>query len=79
LIGQAGRRLLHLVNYRAGTPVTNAVVHLLLPPGKSATSVRLLSPEHQEDQTLALHQQTDSVTFTVPIVTVYEVAVVNLQ
>ncbi len=77
LAAQDGRRLLHLVNYRSDTPVTNAVAQLLLPLGKRATSVRLLSPEHQQDQALAFRQETDSVTFTVPIVNVYEVAVVE--
>jgi hypothetical protein len=71
--------MVHLVNYRADTPVTNAIVHLAIPPGKSPTSVQLTSPEHQQIEIIAYQEQAGSLTFTVPKVNVYEVAVVEFR
>ncbi len=79
LTEQPGRRLVHLVNYRADTPVTNAAVHLMLPPGKRATSVQLTSPERQQSQTLVFQEQAGSLLFTVPEVNVYQIAVVEFR
>jgi hypothetical protein len=74
-----GRRLAHLVNYCAGAPVTNAVVRLVLPPGKRAAAVSLASPERGPMPELAFVQQANRVSFVVPRVNVYEIAVVELR
>jgi len=76
LTEQAGRRLAHLVNYRANAPVTNAAINLLLPPGKTAQTVRLTGPEHAQSIELAFEQRVDCISFNVPRVNVYEIAVV---
>ncbi len=41
--------------------------------------MNLVSPEHQQDQTLSFEQTGNSVAFTVPKVNVYEIAIVNVQ
>lgn len=78
-VDQSGRRLVHLVNYRADQPAREVRVQLRLPAGKHATSVLLASPEHAEDRTLEYQQQDGVVSFTVPEVGVYEIAVINLE
>lgn len=78
-VEQSGRRLVHLVNYHDEQPVHEIRVQLHLPAGKHATSVVLASPEHTEDRTLPYQQQDGAVSFTVPEVGVYEIAVVNLE
>ena len=79
LTEQAGRRLVHLVNYRGNETATNVVVNLVLPDRQSAKSVRLVSPEHEHNIELPFEQRDSLVTFTAPKVTVYEVAVVEVQ
>jgi hypothetical protein len=76
LTEQPNRRLVHLVNYRADTPVKDAMVRVLLRPGRAARAVTLASPEHAADITIPFHQVPEGVTFTVPSIGVYEIAVV---
>jgi hypothetical protein len=77
LTEQAGCRLVHLVNYYS--PVTNAAVNLRMPPGKAAQAVRLTSPEHAQGIDLAFEQRFDSISFNVPRVNIYEMAVVEFR
>lgn len=79
LTEQPNRRMVHLVNYRDDRPFERIRVRLALPPGKVAQEVKLASPEHDADIRLPLEQEPGEVTFTVPKVTVYEIAVVNLK
>jgi hypothetical protein len=79
LTEQAGRRLVHLVNYRSDAPVTNAGINLLLPPGKTAQAVRLTDPEHAQSIELAFEQRSDCISFSVPRINVYEVAVIEFR
>ncbi|MBM3861727.1 MAG: hypothetical protein FJ395_19050 [Verrucomicrobia bacterium] len=79
LTEQPNRRLVHLVNYNAENPVKDAVVRVALPKGRTAKSVALASPEHAADITVPFKQDTGTVTFTVPSVGVYEIAVVTLR
>lgn len=72
-----GRRLVHLINYSANAPVTNAVVKLRLPLGASVKSVQCYSPERPSYIQLNFNRQSDFVEFVVPTVGVYEVAVVE--
>jgi len=78
LTEQTDRRLVHLVNYRADTPLEDIAVRLALPRGRAVRSVRLASPERAADMPVAFVAQPDAVTFTVPAVGVYEIAVVDL-
>jgi hypothetical protein len=66
----------HLVNYRE-QPVTNVTVHLVLPCGKVAKTVRLTSPEREVITDLTFEQRAGVITFTVPLVNTYEIAVVE--
>jgi hypothetical protein len=71
---QPGRRMVHLVNYRDDGPAKQVAVKLRVPAGKQVADVRLASPEHAE-RPLEFRQHGDQVEFTVPAVTVYEIAV----
>jgi len=79
LTQQPGRRLVHLVNYRADGPARNLVVDVRLPGGATATSVSLVAPERQADRALPYKAQPGSVRFIVPEVDVYEIAVVQFS
>ena len=77
LTQQPGRRLLHLVNYRADQPARDVRVSMVLPGGKPARGVRLASPQRVEDRPIEFRQAAGRVEFTVPEVKTYEIAVVE--
>lgn len=77
LTQQPGRRLVHLVNYRADQPARDIGVSVTLPAGKAVRAVRLASPERADDQRVEFHQGAGRVEFTVPEVRTYEIAVVE--
>ena len=77
LTQQPDRRLVHLVNYRDNEPARGVEVRLRLPAGQRARSVALASPDRPSDLAVSFEQQSDQVTFTVPEVRVYEIAVVK--
>jgi len=79
LTEQVGCRLVHLVNYHANAPVTNATVTIRLPAGTKGQAVRLMSPEHAENIGLLFEQRSDCISFQVPRVNVYEIAVVEFS
>ncbi|MBI4626021.1 MAG: hypothetical protein HY736_22720 [Verrucomicrobia bacterium] len=79
LTEQPGRRMVHLVNYRAGEPAKNVAVRVALPKGRTVKSVALASPERERDITLPFSPSSGAVSFTVPSVGVYEIAVVTLK
>lgn len=79
LTQQPGRRMVHLVNYRGDQPARNIPAKLRLPEGRRVKSVVLASPEHSEDRELTFQQQGNTVTFHVPEIRVYEIAVVKLE
>jgi len=79
LTRQAERQLVHLVNYRPDGPVKDVRVRLRLPEGKQVRSVALAGPSHDADATLPFEQKGRHVTFTVPSVEVYEIAVASLE
>lgn len=78
LTEQPNRRLVHLVNYRSDGAMEGVTVRLAVPQGRSVSSVTLASPEH-DDRSLSFTKQDGTVTFTVPRVNVYEIAVVALK
>ena len=80
LTEQPGRRLVHLVNYRSDGPIRDIAVTLRIPPRTDAKAVKLASPDHEADITLPFQvEETGGVTFTVPKIGVYEIAVVELS
>ena len=84
LTEQAGRRLVHLVNYRSDkpgkkTPVKNIVIRLSLSAGHHVKTVCLASPERKQDLQLPFKEQAGFITFIVPEVNIYEIAVVTME
>jgi hypothetical protein len=77
LTQQRDRRLVHLVNYRSEGSIKNAIVHVALPQGRAAKSVTLASPERAADIELPWQQAQGLVSFTVPAVGIYEIALVT--
>ena len=78
LTEQVNRRLVHLVNYCKEQPVLDATVSVRLPPTRRATSVRLVSPEHEDETTIQFTPAENRVEFRVPHVGIYEIAVIEL-
>jgi len=74
---QAGRRMVHLVNYREDGPAEQVAVKLRVPAGRTVSGVSLVSPEHDGQRSLTFEQRGDQVQFTVPAVNVYEIAVAS--
>lgn len=70
-------KLVHLVNYRSGAPVNSIRIRLAVTPGAQVQKVTLAGPDHSDDLSLTFTQQQGFVTFTVPSVKIYEVAVVT--
>jgi len=79
LTEQPGRRLVHFINYRAEDPVDSVSVELRVPKGRHVAAVRLASPEHADDRDTPFQETEGLVTFTVPRIGVYEIAVVAFQ
>lgn len=79
LTGQPGRRLVHLVNYREDGPAKDVAVRLRLPRGVRARSVTLVSPDRGRDLAVPCATVSGNVEFVVPVVGVYEIAVVALK
>ena len=79
LTEQAGRRLVHLVNYRSDGAVKNVATRVRLSADRRAGTVKLVSPERKGDLDLPFEQDGGVVTFTVPEVGVYEIAVVTAE
>ena len=77
LTDQPGRRLVHLVNY-GSRPVEHIRVRLTIPGGKTIQKVTLASPEH-DDFPVPFTLEANAVCFDVPVVRVYDIAVVEMQ
>ena len=76
LTEQPGRRLVHFVNYRSDGPATNVTARVRLLAGRRVKSVTLASPGRRRDLEPAFKQQAGVVSFVVPRVDVYEIAVI---
>ena len=74
---QSRRQLVHLVNYDPAHPAENVRVRLQLPPGTKAAKITLASPETPSDTEVPFGQSAGEVTFTVPKVNVYTIAIVD--
>ncbi len=75
---QPCRRLVHLVNYQK-SPVQKAAIDVQLPEGVHAESVMLASPDHESDVALPFQENAGRVSFAVPEIHVYEIAVVSFK
>lgn len=73
---RADGKLVHLVNYRAGEHINTIRIRLAVTPGTQVQKVSLAGPDHSDDLPLEFAQQQGFVTFTVPSVKIYEIAVV---
>jgi hypothetical protein len=72
-----GRRLLHLINYDQGHPIRDIEVRMQWPSEKGIASVRWLSPDSEEAQTLTAEQVGRALRFTVPRLEVYGLLVIE--
>ena len=79
LMDQPTRRLVHLVNYRTDTPAKNLRVTVAVPAGRDVTKVRLASPARSQDLDLTFEQADGQISFPIPQVGVYEVAILDLK
>ena len=76
---QAKRHLVHLVNYRSDGPVKEVRVRLRFSPGAHAERIVLTGPTCEGETKLRFDEKGGVVTFTVPAVDVYTVAVVTVR
>jgi hypothetical protein len=79
LTEQPGRRLLHLVNYRSDGPLKDIAIRLRLPEGRHVKQVTLASPERDKTLNVPFQEEAAVVTFPVPQVGVYEIAIVKMD
>ncbi|HOZ48033.1 MAG TPA: hypothetical protein PLO37_24210 [Candidatus Hydrogenedentes bacterium] len=75
---QSGRRLVHLVNYHAEGAANDIAISLEPPRHTHATAVELISPEHEQAVPLPFKQEGGMISFTVPTINVYGIAVVTV-
>ena len=79
LTERGNQRFVHLVNYRDADPASDIVVRVRIPEGRRVKDTVLASPGRQQDLEIAFTQKDDFVTFIVPRLDVYEVAVVSMR
>jgi hypothetical protein len=79
LTEQTARRLVHFVNFRSDGPIRDVAVTLCLPKGRQARTVTLASPDRDTDRTVPFQEQPGEIQFTVPDVSIYEIASVELK
>ena len=79
LTKQKGVRQIHLVNYHSDRPIENISVTLHLACDQHMKTVILASPEHENDIQLPFRINDSAVTFTVPKVNIYEIAILTLK
>jgi hypothetical protein len=73
----SGRRMLHLVNYDEGNPVSDIQVVMQQPSEARQVSVKLLSPETDNSQTLSVQQRGRELRFSVSRLEVYGLLVIE--
>ena len=72
-------QMVHLVNFRPELPVKNAKVSMVIPKDKKVKSVRLASPDRNDDQPVKFTKKSDEIFFTVPGVDTYSIAIVDFD
>jgi hypothetical protein len=75
------RRLIHLLNYDSprGSTVTNVKVDVELPKGAQVRQVTLLTPDGEEATTVPSQVESGRLRFTVPLLKIYTMAVVDIE
>ena len=76
---RGNQQFVHLVNYRDGASVKNISIRLRVEGGRRVKSVTLASPEASTDVTATFIQEGEFVTFEVPKVGIYSVAIVSTE
>ncbi|PYV35122.1 MAG: hypothetical protein DMG22_03405 [Acidobacteria bacterium] len=81
---EKNKQIVHLLNYDVARrpSLQNIVVHLRIPEGKKVVKVTLISPDEKyEDNTLSLDYlpRDHGISFTVPRLRTYSLAIVQLQ
>ena len=74
-----GHQLIHLVNFQVEQPVKDVKLSMAIPHGKKVKRVRLASPDQKQDQTIRFTKKGREISFTVPEVGTYSIAVVELD
>jgi len=73
-------RTLHWLNYKLQTPkVAPAKVSIAIPAGKHVASIEALSPDREGSQSITFREENGRASFTLPELTVYNVAVLHLK
>jgi len=77
----SGLTILHLINYNIKLqPVINNIgVEIIIPEEKKVKSVRLLSPDRQDVNSLDFTMKKNSVEFTVPLLETYDLVVIETE
>ena len=67
------------MNYRGDGVLKDISVRLHLPEGNRVKQVTLVSPERDDTLSVPFQEEAGSLTFTVPQVGVYEIAIVKMD
>lgn len=76
--GKPGQKQVHLVNYRPEMPIEKVQVRVRLKGSQKVQRVELLSPTRKDAIKVPFERNEDGITFTVPEIDVYEIAVIRL-
>jgi glycosyl hydrolase family 42 (putative beta-galactosidase) len=72
--------ILHLVNFdHKNSSVQNIKVDVLVPEGKKVTQIKVLTPDGRDDEILQFKKSGKQAVFTVPLLTIYDIVVINLE
>jgi len=77
LTEQAGRRLVHLVNYKTDAPARSVEVRVQLPAGKRAKGATLARPGYEKDRDLEIREEENAIKCVVPAIEIYGILVVS--
>jgi len=79
VVSQPGQRrmMLHLLNYNARKAALSAPVEVMCQVPGAAKEVRLISPDIDQPQVLEFKSGTSAITFSVPPIKVYSIAVIS--
>ncbi|GEM_PF-1907184 len=79
LTERGDQQFVHLINYRGADPVNDIEVRLRIPDDRRVRDVVLASPERERDLPVTHASEGGFVTFVVPQLDVYEVAVISIE
>ena len=79
LTRQTNRVLVHMVNYNPDQPIDNINVQVRIPQGRRPETILVADPEQSTDIKVPFERDADLVRFTVPRLSVYAVASVQIN